>query len=118
MKHFLAIYTGTQEAREASGWDSLEASERERLEAKGRRAWHAWMELNSARLVVPGGPLGKTKLMSSNGVSDVVNSLCGYTIVEADDIGDAAALFTDHPHFSIFPGDGVEIIECLPIPGA
>jgi ribosomal protein S17 len=22
----------------------------------------------------------------------------------------------DHPHFTIFPGDGVEIMECLPIP--
>jgi len=29
----------------------------------------------------------------------------------------AARMFADHPHFAIFPGDSVEIMECLPIPG-
>jgi hypothetical protein len=29
----------------------------------------------------------------------------------------AAKLFEGHPHFTIFPGDGVEVMECLPIPG-
>jgi hypothetical protein len=26
-------------------------------------------------------------------------------------------MFENHPHFTIFPGDSVEIMECLPIPG-
>jgi hypothetical protein len=26
-------------------------------------------------------------------------------------------LFLKHPHFSIFPGDSIEIMEVLPIPG-
>jgi hypothetical protein len=26
-------------------------------------------------------------------------------------------MFEKHPHFSIFPGDSVEIMEVLPIPG-
>ena len=30
---------------------------------------------------------------------------------------DAAKLFLNHPHFMIFPGDRVEVMECLPIPG-
>jgi len=25
-------------------------------------------------------------------------------------------LFENHPHFSIFPGDAVEVMEVLPIP--
>jgi hypothetical protein len=29
----------------------------------------------------------------------------------------AARMFEMHPHFAIFPGDSVEIMECLPIPG-
>lgn len=28
-----------------------------------------------------------------------------------------ARLFENHPHFSIFPGDAVEVMECLPVPG-
>jgi hypothetical protein len=26
-------------------------------------------------------------------------------------------MFVGHPHFTIFPGDGVEVMEVLPIPG-
>ena len=29
----------------------------------------------------------------------------------------AAQLFLNHPHFTIFPGESVELMECLPIPG-
>jgi len=25
-------------------------------------------------------------------------------------------LFIDHPHFSIFPGEGVEVVEIMPVP--
>lgn len=28
-----------------------------------------------------------------------------------------AKLFEGHPHFSIFPGEAVEVMECLPVPG-
>ena len=28
----------------------------------------------------------------------------------------AAELFANHPHFMIFPGQSVEVMECLPIP--
>jgi hypothetical protein len=40
------------------------------------------------------------------------------TVVRAASHEDAAKLFEDHPHFTIFPGDGVEVMECLPIPEA
>jgi hypothetical protein len=53
-----------------------------------------------------------------NGISDVRNNLTGYTIVRGESHEAAAALFLDHPHFSIFPGDGVEVMEVLAIPGA
>lgn len=32
--------------------------------------------------------------------------------------GNSAAMFVNHPHFTLFPGDAVEIMECLPIPQA
>ena len=38
------------------------------------------------------------------------------TVVEAESQEAAANMFIGHPHFTIFPGDGVEIMECLPIP--
>jgi len=42
--------------------------------------------------------------------------MTAYTIVQAESHEAAAELFASHPHFMIFPGDSVEIMECLPIP--
>ena len=49
-------------------------------------------------------------------VSDIKNGMTGYVIVRAESHADAAKLFENHPHFTIFPGDSVEIMECLPLP--
>ncbi len=116
MAQFLAVYTGTPEARAASGWEALPAEEIRAREAKGMADWGAWMERNAHRIVLAGGPLGRTKRASAAGIDDVRNNLVGFVVIEAEDHAQAAALFADHPHFSIFPGDGVEIMECLPVP--
>ena len=50
-------------------------------------------------------------------VSDARNNLAAYTIVQAESHEAAAKIFENHPHFAIFPGDSVEIMECLPLPG-
>ena len=42
--------------------------------------------------------------------------MAAFSIVQAESHEAAAKLFLNHPHFTIFPGDGVEIMECLPIP--
>ena len=36
--------------------------------------------------------------------------------MQAESYDDAAKLFLNHPHFTIFPGDSVEVMECLPMP--
>jgi len=115
MKKFMAIYTGTPAGREA--WDKLSAEERNRRQAEGMRAWREWGATNRNAIVDGGGPLGKTKLASKQGITDTRNNVAAYVIVQAESQDAAARLFQNHPHFSIFPGDGVEIMECLPIPG-
>lgn len=75
-----------------------------------------WGEEHSASIVDQGKPLGKTKSVDPNGVADGRNAMCGYVIVEAETHNAAAQMFLDHPHFSIFPGQSVEIMECLPLP--
>ena len=81
MKKFLAVYTGSAQARQDSGWDTLEPDERNKREQQGMAAWGAWMDIHAASHE------------------------------------EAAGLFADHPHFCIFPGEGVEVMECLPVPG-
>jgi hypothetical protein len=114
MKIFLAIYMGTPEAR--SKWDGLTDAERKKREAEGIEAWMSWGRKSSAAIVDQGAPLGKTKRVSPQGVADIKNAMTGYVIVRAESHAAAAKLFENHPHFTIFPGDSVEIMECLPLP--
>jgi hypothetical protein len=118
MKNFLAIYTGTIEAMEKSGWNALTEHERQERTQEGLKAWHAWMRSHAGSVVVAGGPIGKTKRVSPAGVEDTKNNISGYVVVAADSHGAAARLFEGHPHFSVFPGEAVEVMECLPVPSA
>ncbi len=115
MKNFLAIFTGSAEAMAA--WKALPEAERTEREARGKRAWHDWAERHQGSIVQLGAPVGKTKRVSSDGVADIRNQIGAYTVVCAESHEAAARLFLGHPHFAIFPGDGVEVMECLPIPG-
>lgn len=116
MKRFLAVYTGNTSARERSGWDQLSEDERKKREQAGIDAWMAWGEKHKAAIVESGAPLGKTKRAGLNGVTDIKNALAGYVVVQAETHEAAAKMFEGHPHFTIFPGDSVEVMECLPLP--
>lgn len=117
MRNFMAVFTGSTAAQERSGWDKLSDGERREREQNGIVAWGAWMETHKAAIVEPGGPLGKTKRAGLNGVTDIKNNLAGYVVVRAESHEAAAKMFEGHPHFAIFPGEAVEIMECLPVPG-
>jgi hypothetical protein len=107
---------GTAAARSSAHWDQLDEKARKDLQAKGMAAWMEWGAKNAGAIVDPGGPLGKTKRASKQGIADFKNGLTGYVIVQAESHEAAAKLFENHPHFTIFPGDSVEIMECLPLP--
>ncbi|MGH6781360.1 MAG: hypothetical protein ACREB5_04555 [Sphingomonadaceae bacterium] len=112
MKTFMALYMGSPGAQPGPG-DLSEADI-----AKGMAAWGDWMARHAADVVDTGGPLGKTKKTAAGGVSDIRNAVAGYVVVRAETHETAAKMFEGHPHFTIFPGDSVEIMEVLPIPGA
>jgi hypothetical protein len=117
MKQFLAIYLGTPDAMEKSGWNKLDEATRKERQNAGMKAWGDWMTKHQKSTVVQGGPLGKTKKVSQKGIESIKNNVTGYIVVQAESHDDAARLFENHPHFTIFPGDSVEIMETLPIPG-
>jgi hypothetical protein len=117
MKTFLAVYLGTPTSPQRKEWDGLSEAERKTREEAGMKAWMEWGTKHGAAVVVNGGPLGKTKHISPRGIADVKNNMTGYTVVKAESHEAAARMFEKHPHFSIFPGESVEIMEVLPIPG-
>ena len=111
MKRYLAIYTGTAEA--LARWNALPEEQRHARDDRGMQAWNAWGEKHADAIVDQGTPLGKTTRVSQDGVTDIRNQMAAYTIVQAESHDAAAKLFVDHPHFTLFPGDAVEIMECL-----
>lgn len=117
MKKFLAVYIGTEESMHASGWNALSDTERQEREKKGIKAWKKWVDDNKDSIVEVGAPLGKTLRTSKRGVEKSRNDLAGFTVVHAQSQEAAAKLFENHPHFTVFPGNSIEIMECLPIPG-
>jgi hypothetical protein len=116
MKRFLAIYTGSAAA--IAKWSSMPQHELRERQAVGVKAWNEWLEKNKAFVIETGAPLGRTKSVSPAGVMDTRNNMTAFTIVQAESHEAAAKLFENHPHFMVFPGDAVEVMECLPIPAA
>ena len=110
MKTFLALYMGSAEPVDMSKMT-------DETRDKGMAAWGKWMADHADAVVEHGGPLGKTKKVSKAGVTDIRNLVAGFVVVQAESHEAAAAMFENHPHFAIFPGDSVEIMERLPVPG-
>ena len=117
MKRFLAVYLGSESSPRAREWDALDDETRATQEEAGIAAWQDWAMKNQKAISDMGAPLGATKRVDAEGISRTKNSLTAYTVIEAETHEAAAKLFLDHPHFKIFPGDSIEIIECLPLPG-
>ena len=111
MPKFLAIYTGTASAAEKA------QAEGRVDEAAGMAAWGQWMEEHAGAIIDPGGPLGKTKKVSPEGISDITNTVAAYVVVEAASHEAAAKMFEGHAHFTKFPGEGVEVMPILDMPG-
>lgn len=111
MAKFLAIYTGTPQTMQAA------MAEGKVDEAAAMASWSDWMERHGARIVDAGGPLGKTKRIGRDGVSDITNAMAAYAIIDADSHEAAAEMFRDHAHFTLFPGEAVEVMPILDIPG-
>jgi hypothetical protein len=115
---YLAVFLGDKSGRRMTEWNALSDAQRQQRQQEGLGAWKAWIEKNQAAIVGMGGPLGKTKTVSPGGIADTSNALGGFTVVRADSHEAAARLFENHPHFTILPGESVEVMPVLPIPGA
>lgn len=118
MKTFMAILIGSADSPKHGPWDAMSDEARNTRVAEGMAAWQAWMAAHADKMADTGGPLGKTLRISEAGIEEASNTISGYVIVQAESREAAAEMFIGHPHFSIFPGDGVDVMEIAPIPGA
>jgi hypothetical protein len=113
---YLAVFLGSKTSAKMAAWNTLPEAERLAKQREGIAAWKAWNEKHQAALAGTGGPLGKTKKITDQGIQDIGNDLSGFVVVCADSHEAAAKLFEHHPHFTIFPGESVEVMPVMPIP--
>ncbi|KAB2729226.1 hypothetical protein F9L02_15635 [Brucella intermedia] len=88
----------------------LSKAEQDTVDAEGVAQWKAWEDRNAAVILDRGGMVGKTTRVTKNGIVEAENPFCGYLVVEAETASAAARLFQDHPHITVFPGDGIDIM--------
>lgn len=116
MPRFLAVYTMKPE--DLAAFRRMPKADQDAVDARGLKAWIEWEQANIASFPDRGGMVGKTVRVNKEGIAPATNPFCGYIVVEAETIDAAAALFVDHPHFAIFPGDGVDIMPFVTEPPA
>jgi hypothetical protein len=114
MPRFLAVYMMNPEA--IPRFRTLPKSEQDAIDAAGVPKWVEWEKQNAPHFPDRGGMVGKTLRVSKDGIAPASNDICGYLVVEAPTIEDAAKLFENHPHFTIFPGDSVDIMPFVTEP--
>ncbi len=114
---YLAVFLGSKSSPRMKAWMALSEAERRAKEQEGIAAWKAWVAKHQAAVSAMGGPLGKTKKVTARGIEDVSNEMSAFMVVRAESHEAAAKLFENHPHFTIFPGESVEIMPVLPVPG-
>ena len=114
MKRFFALFQIPASVME----DWKKNTKPEEMKAAGEkmmREWEKWTKTHEKSLVERGAPLGKTKRVTSGGISDIRNDLNWYSIVEAESHEAAAKLFLDNPHLQI-PQAFIEVMEIPPLP--
>ena len=117
MPHFLAVYT--MQPEDLARFRAMPKTEQDAADQIGLKQWSEWEERNAGFLPDLGGMVGKTRRITRDKeIVDAVNPFCGFVIVEADSIEEAASLFRDHPHLSVFPGDGVDLMPFLTGPAS
>lgn len=114
---FLAVFLGGKSSPRMKAWMALPEAERRAKEQQGMGAWKSWLATHHAAVVGAGGPLGKTKKIDEHGIKDVSNEMGAFMVVRAESHDAAARMFEKHPHFTIFPGESIEVMPVLPIPG-
>ncbi|OGG64852.1 hypothetical protein A3J11_02405 [Candidatus Kaiserbacteria bacterium RIFCSPLOWO2_02_FULL_55_12] len=110
MKKFMALYMAP-----VAEFERLMSMPPEQQGADMEK-WTQWMKKNERSFIDAGAPLGKTKRITTKGVSDVKNEIGGYSIVQAESAADAAKLFEQSPHFTMASNAWIEVIECMPMP--
>lgn len=107
MAKYLVLYRAAVSAQEQMASGTAEQAQ------AGMDLWMQWATKAGSAITDMGSPLQSVTTVGTAGLPVIG----GFSILEANDADALTALLDDHPHFHA-PGDtGIEVLECLPIPG-
>jgi hypothetical protein len=112
-KKFLVLYLAPPSV--IDDWAKTDPEKRKVAEEKMRSEWAEWMAAHAKKLISTDAG-GKTKRITSGGLSDTRNDIMMYSFVEAASQDEAAKLFENHPHLQI-PQSSIEIMETRSMDG-
>jgi hypothetical protein len=110
MAKFLVLYNSQMSAA-----DVMASATPEETKA-GMDAWMAWAQKAGDAVVDLGLPLGPSMHLESGSTSESSSDASGYSILQADSLAAAASLLEEHPHLTV-PGNTIDVLETLPMPG-
>ena len=112
MKNFIVIYHAPMDFLKQSANKSPEEMK------KGMEAWMEWAAKCGDKLIDMGNPLmGGIKLNSDGSSTPSEKQVCGYSVVQAENMEEAESLLAGHPHLNWDAGCEIEIHETMPVPG-
>jgi len=110
MKKFIVTYHMPDELL----WAESNAEDRE----KGMEEWMAWAAKSGDKLIDFGTPLmGGQKLSQDGSSQESKRQVCGYSILQAENMDEAKALLQEHPHLGWNGACEIEVHESIPPPG-
>jgi hypothetical protein len=76
-------------------------------------AFQAWAASVGGNMLDPGAPLGPSKVVASDGVTDgaATGKLSGYTLITAGSLDDAVKIVEDHPF--VGRGGALQVSEAV-----
>ena len=87
------------------------------MQKAGMDAWMNWMNSHKASFTDMGAPTGKNIRVTKGASSAERNEVCGYSLVQAGSLEEAAKIFEDSAHFTNLPGAYIDVLECMDMPG-
>lgn len=111
---YLAVFTMDKAGPKFRAWKAMTEAQQAAKAETGVAAVKAWEAAHADVILYAGGPLGPTKRIDDAGqVTDAVNQLTVFMVVQADNHEAAVRIFEGHPHMAIFPCEGVEVMPVL-----
>ena len=113
MKKFIVTYHAPLELLQQSQQTTPEE------QAKGMEAWMVWAKNCGDKLVDLGNPLMNGQKVKPDGKSEnSERQVCGYSILQAENMEEAKKLLIGHPHLAWDGACEIEVHESMPVPGS